>query len=79
MIQDAAKCPEVDAVWHDTLRMLGWSASVRSVTRDTVIGGKRMCKCILVLHRLLHFDEGIFGDATHQFRTERWRNNENLP
>ncbi|KID66300.1 Cytochrome P450, partial [Metarhizium hybridum] len=81
VIQDAAKCPEVDAVWHDTLRMLGWSASVRFVTRDTVIGGKRMCKGsrILVPHRLRHFDEGIFGDATHQFRTERWRSNKNLP
>ncbi|KAH0592041.1 hypothetical protein MHUMG1_10252 [Metarhizium humberi] len=80
-IQDAVKCPEVDAVWHDTLRMLGWSASVRFVTLDTVIGGKRMRKGsrILVPHRLLHFDEGIFGDATHQFRTERCRNNKNLP
>ncbi|KID94729.1 Cytochrome P450, partial [Metarhizium majus ARSEF 297] len=81
VIQDAAQCPEVDAVWHETLRMTGWSASVRFVTRDTVIGGKRMRKGsrILVPHRLLHFDEGIFGDATHQFRTERWRNNKNLP
>lgn len=40
-----------------------------------------MCKGsrIFVPHRLLHFDEGIFGDATHQFRTERCRNNKNLP
>ncbi|KAG8420755.1 hypothetical protein J3458_002686 [Metarhizium acridum] len=81
MIQDAVACPEVDAIWHETLRISGWSASVRLVTQDTVIGEKRMRKGnrIMVPHRLLHFDESIFGDATHQFRTDRWRNNKNLP
>lgn len=38
-IQDAQKCPRVDAIWHETLRIAGWAASVRSVTHDVVIGG----------------------------------------
>ncbi|KND88582.1 7-alpha-hydroxycholest-4-en-3-one 12-alpha-hydroxylase [Tolypocladium ophioglossoides CBS 100239] len=80
MIQDAAACPQVDAVWHETLRMSGWAASVRLITQDTLIGNKRMCKGnrVMVPHRLLHFDKGIFGEATHQFRTDRWLNNKDL-
>ena len=80
MIQDGNLCPEVDAIWHETLRMSGWAASVRLITEDTVIGGKRMCKGnrVMVPHRLLHFDEDIFGEATNEFRTERWTSNKDL-
>ncbi|RYP18842.1 hypothetical protein DL765_003722 [Monosporascus sp. GIB2] len=74
-IQDAANCPQVDAIWHETLRLSGWSASVRLVNQDTVIGGKLMGKGnrVLVPHRLLHFDESVFGENVHAFRPERWR------
>lgn len=73
-LQDAEKCPKVSAIWHETLRMAGWAASVRLVTRDTVIGGKllRRGNRVLVPHRLLHFDETVFGGATTEFRPERW-------
>ncbi|KFA45830.1 hypothetical protein S40293_09664 [Stachybotrys chartarum IBT 40293] len=74
MIQDPLRCPLVDSVWHETLRMSGWAASVRLITADTVIGGKRMNKGnrVMVPHRLLHFDEGVFGPEPHAFRPERW-------
>jgi cytochrome P450 len=64
----------VDAVWHETLRMSGWAASVRLVTADTVIGGKHMRKGnrVMVPHRLLHFDARVFGERPHEFRPERW-------
>ncbi|KAI2610572.1 putative cytochrome p450 [Hypoxylon sp. NC1633] len=73
-IQDASKCPQVDAIWHETLRMAGWAASVRLVTRDVIIGGKRMRKGnrVMVPHRLLHFDENVFGDDVHSWRPRRW-------
>ncbi|KAK8066137.1 hypothetical protein PG997_012884 [Apiospora hydei] len=73
-IQDPAKCPLVDAVWNETLRLSGWSASVRLVTRDTVIGGKRLRAGhrVMVPHRLLHFDEAVFGADIHAFWPERW-------
>ncbi|KAF2964591.1 hypothetical protein GQX73_g8973 [Xylaria multiplex] len=73
-IQDAAKCAQVNAIWHETLRLSGWSASIRLIKQDTVIGGKFMCKGnrVLVPHRLLHFDSRIFGEDTHSFRHERW-------
>lgn len=73
-IQDPQKCPRIDAIWHETLRMAGWSASVRLITKDTVIGGKLMRRGhrVMVPHRLQHFDEDIFGKDTHEFRPERW-------
>ncbi|KAI3317207.1 putative cytochrome p450 [Xylariaceae sp. AK1471] len=74
LIQDTSRCPSVDAIWHETLRVSGWAASVRLVTADTVIGGKYMRKGnrVMVPHRLLHFDEGIFGEEPHMFRPGRW-------
>ena len=74
MIQNPSCCPSVDAIWHETLRMSGWAASVRLVTADTVIGGKHMRKGnrVMVPHRLLHFDAAVFGDRPHEFRPERW-------
>jgi cytochrome P450 len=77
-IQDATKCPQVDAIWHETLRLAGWAASVRLVKQDVVIGGKRMRKGnrVMVPHRLLHFDETVFGDDTTSWRPHRWLDTE---
>ncbi|KAI1262299.1 putative cytochrome P450 [Xylariaceae sp. FL1019] len=73
-IQDPTKCPTVDAVWNETLRLAGWAASVRRVARDTVIGGKRLRtgNRVMVAHRLLHFDDAIFGMDVTAWRPERW-------
>ena len=73
-IQDAVKCPQVDAIWHETLRVAGWAASVRLVKKDVIIGGKLMRKGnrVMVPHRLLHFDETVFGDDITSWRPQRW-------
>jgi cytochrome P450 len=75
LLQNVETCPQVDAIWNETLRLSGWSASVRLVTEDTTIGSKLMRKGnrVLVPHRLLHFEESIFGDGAHEFRPERWK------
>lgn len=80
-IQDRVKCPQVDAIWHETLRMAGWSTSIRLITEDTVIGGKLMRKGhrVMVPHRTQHFDEAVFGEKAHEFRPERWLKGQNLP
>ncbi|KAJ3579981.1 hypothetical protein NPX13_g573 [Xylaria arbuscula] len=77
-IQDPAKCPQVDAIWNETLRFAGWGASVRRVTCDTILGGKRLRKGnrVMVPHRLLHFDEQIFGHDTAAWKPERWLDTE---
>jgi hypothetical protein len=35
-IQYPKQCPQRGAVWHETLSVAGWSASVRLITRDVV-------------------------------------------
>ncbi|TVY90633.1 Beta-amyrin 11-oxidase [Lachnellula willkommii] len=74
-IQEPTNCPLVDQIWLETLRLSGWAASVRLITEDTVIGGKLMSKGnrVMVPHRLLHFDESIFGEDPQDFRPERWQ------
>ncbi|KAI5866714.1 putative cytochrome p450 [Durotheca rogersii] len=74
LIQEPARCPCVDAVWHETLRVSGWAASVRLVTADTVVGGKRLRRggCVVVPHRLLHLDARVVGARPDCFRPERW-------
>ena len=74
LIQDPARCPQVNAIWHETLRMSGWAASVRLITEDTIVGGKRMRRGhrVMVPHRLLHFDADVFGASPGEFRAERW-------
>ncbi|KAK8113137.1 hypothetical protein PG984_013663 [Apiospora sp. TS-2023a] len=75
LIQDSSRCPHVDAVWHETLRMAGWAASVRRVTRDgLVVGGRRLRqgRRVMVPHRLLHFDEALFGADPESWRPARW-------
>lgn len=73
-LQDPKKCPRVDAIWHETLRVAGWSASVRLITRDVVIGGKRlpMGNRVMVPHRLAHFDEKVFGADVDVWDPRRW-------
>ncbi|KAF3760405.1 putative cytochrome p450 [Cryphonectria parasitica EP155] len=77
-IQDPAKCPQVNAIWHETLRVAGWAGSVRLVTRDLVLGGKRLRKGnrVLVPHRLGHFDESIFGGDVNSWLPQRWLDND---
>lgn len=73
-IQDPVKCPQVSAIWHETLRIAGWAGSVRLVTRDFVLGGKRLRRGnrVLVPHRMGHFDESIFGGDIESWRPQRW-------
>jgi cytochrome P450 len=71
---DPEKCPQVDHIWNEVLRVVGWACSVRLITQDTVIGGKLMRKGnrVMVPHRLLHFDERVFGEDPQAFRPDRW-------
>ncbi len=67
-------CPRLGAVWYETIRMTAYSASVRYITEDTVIGGKILRKHnrVMVPYRQLHFNEEIFGKGVHQFDPERF-------
>lgn len=73
-IQDPAKCPQVNAIWHETLRISGWAGSVRLLTRDFILGGKMLRKGnrVLVPHRMGHFNESVFGHDIESWRPQRW-------
>ncbi|RYP42550.1 hypothetical protein DL768_010322 [Monosporascus sp. mg162] len=68
------KCPLLEAVWFETLRLASNAASVRLVAEDTVIGGKILRKGsrIMIPYRLLHFDSAVYGDDVNDFRPERF-------
>jgi cytochrome P450 len=69
-------CPHLDAMWNETIRLSAYSASVRFVTSDTIIGGKILRKGnrLMIPYRQLHFDESIFGVdyPVEEFRHERF-------
>ena len=66
--------PRLGAVWYETIRMTAYSASVRYITKDTVIGGKILRKNnrVMVPYRQIHFDEEVFGKGVHKFDPERF-------
>ncbi|KAF7586369.1 hypothetical protein BBP40_009015, partial [Aspergillus hancockii] len=70
-------CPHLDAMWNETIRLSAYSASVRFVTSDTIIGGKVLRKGnrLMIPYRQLHFDESTFGleYPVDEFRPERFR------
>ncbi|KAI1633645.1 putative cytochrome p450 [Biscogniauxia mediterranea] len=69
-----ADCPQMDNIWHETLRLCSNAASVRRVDRDTVIGGKLMREGnrIMIPYRQLHFDPNVYGADSHRFRPGRF-------
>lgn len=73
-------CPILDAVWNETLRHSAYSASVRHIAEDTIIGGKTLRKGnrLMVPYRQLHFDEGVFGPDARGFAPTRFEQNPKL-
>lgn len=73
------KCPQLDAMWNETIQLSAYSASVQFITKDTIIGGKVLRKGnrLMIPHRQLHFDESIFGDSIQDFKHERFMQKRN--
>ena len=73
-------CPLLDGVWNETLRHSAYSASVRHITEDTVIGGKTLRKGnrLMIPYRQLHFDGGVFGEDAQIFEPARFEKNPKL-
>lgn len=74
------KCPQLDAIWNETIRMTAYSASVRFLTEDTIIGGKILRKGnrLMIPYRQLHFDQDTFGETAESFDHERFLKNKRL-
>ena len=73
------RCPNLDAVYNEVLRMTASSSSVRAVTCTTEVGSKTLTSgTVLVPCRQLHFDEDVFGSDAGQFDPERFLKNKDL-
>lgn len=72
--------PQLDAMWAETLRLSAFSASVRFITADTIIGGKtlRRGNRLIMPFRQLHMAEAVFGADASSFRHERFLENTRL-
>ncbi|KAH8767459.1 cytochrome p450 [Diaporthe sp. PMI_573] len=70
--------PQLEAAWNETMRMYASSASVRMVTADTVISGRRMRPGhrVMIPYRQLHRDESVWGGDVKVWRPSRWLNKE---
>lgn len=68
-------CPQLDAAWNETMRLHGAAASIRTVTADTVIGGRtlRAGRRLVIPYRQLHMETSIFGEDVRVFRPDRFR------
>ncbi|KAI9043979.1 putative cytochrome p450 [Aspergillus affinis] len=67
-------CPQLNAIWMETLRMATSAASFRFLTEDTMVGNKLLRKGnrVLVPSRQLHYDPDAFGDDVQAFNPERF-------
>ena len=73
-------CTRLNAAWDETIRMSAFSASVRHVTEDTVIGGKLLRKGnrLMIPYRQLHFDQTVFGAQIESFVSDRFLKDKTL-
>jgi cytochrome P450 len=74
------RCPKLNSVWDETMRVTAFAASVRFLTEDVELGGKILRKGnrIMMPQRQLHFSERIFGDKVTEFDSDRFIRNPTL-
>lgn len=74
------RCPHLDAIFHEVLRLVSSSSSIRNVQTPITVGGKylRAGTKVLIPYRQLHFDEDIFGSNAQSFDAERFLRNKDL-
>lgn len=67
-------CRELDAVFHEVLRLISSSMAVRNVAHPMDVGGKTLSKGtkILVPFRQIHFNKAVWGENAHDFDPKRF-------
>ena len=68
------KCPRLDAVYWETLRIVNGALSARKIVAPTPMGSKvlRRGNTILIPFRQLHYNKAVFGDDPARFDPERF-------
>ena len=73
-------CAQLDAVFHEGLRLTTSSASVRTVVSATELGNKvlRPGGKVLIPYRQLHLNDNAFGGRVREFDPARYLQNKYL-
>lgn len=68
------RCPRLEAVFNEVVRLTSSSSSIRDVTATTEIGGKTLHKGtkVLIPYRQLHLNGDVFGSDRLHFNAERF-------
>ncbi|KAL8949025.1 MAG: hypothetical protein Q9222_004834 [Ikaeria aurantiellina] len=71
------KCPRLDAVYYEVLRLSTASTSIRTVMSPSMVGGKYLSpgNDVFIPSRQMHFDPGVFGSDAHCFNAARFLDN----
>ena len=74
------KCPRLDAVYQETLRVVNHALSARKIIAPTVVGGKTLHSphTILISMRQLQYNKQVFGDDPGRFEPEHFLHNKSL-
>ncbi|TVY19957.1 Prostacyclin synthase [Lachnellula arida] len=74
------KCPRLEAVFLEVLRLTIASSLMRYVNAPTVIGGKtlRRGRNVMAPYRQLHLNADVWGHNVHDFDPERFLKNPSL-
>ena len=67
-------CPQLEAIYHEVLRLHMSNSLMRHVTAPTRIGGKLLQKGrnVMVPYRLLHYDPDVWGSNASAFDPQRF-------
>ena len=74
------RCPQLHAVWLETLRLTSASTALRTLTADTWLSGTKLSRgrLLMMSARRVHFDTTAFGADATAFRSERFVENPKL-
>ena len=74
------KCPHLDALWFEILRLTNASSAIRTILEPTRIGTKLLNPGNKVMSpfRQLHFDEDVFGKGSEYCDPDRFLRNKEL-
>ncbi len=74
------KCPRLEAIFLEVLRLKMSTSLMRYVTSPTLIGGKLLEKGhnVMVPYRQLHFDKDVWGENVADFDPERFLRQKHL-
>ena len=74
------RCPRLEAIYHEILRLQMSNSLMRHVTEPTRIGGKVLQggRNVLMPYRLLHYDQEVWGANASVFDPDRFLHKKEL-